>query len=593
MKATIDGFEYEFKEDELTVLEACRKAGVDVPTFCDLPGTTKQAACRICIVEIDGMRGLQTSCNAPLKDGMVVRTNTAKVRKSRKNTLELILANHPYDCRVCDRNGNCKLQKYSFEMGVRENPFVGEIRKSHIDSGTALIRDPERCILCGRCVRVCSEIQTVNAIQYTNRGFVTKVETAFGKGLEQSTCVSCGQCVINCPVGALCEQYDVRKVWGAMKEGKHVVVQAAPSVRVALGEEFGMPIGTLVVGKMYSAFKRLGFSAIFDTNFGADLTIMEEGSEFVKKFLAKMNGEKQNFPLLTSCCPGWVKFVEEFYPELIPNLSTAMSPEMMVGSVAKTYYAEKLGKPPEDIFVVSVMPCTAKKFEITQEDSMIEYNGKKIKPVDIVITTRELARMIKQARIDFANLPEAQAEDPLACYTGAGAIFAVTGGVMEAALRTGYYIITGEELGKVELNEVRGFEGVREATIDLKGKPLKVAVAHGLGNARKLMDKVMEQKKKAEKGEGEGMAEYDFIEVMACPGGCINGGGQPIHLEYIPDLKERRAKAIYCHDESLPMRKSHENPSVKKLYDEFYGKPYSEKAHKLLHRSYEKRDPYG
>ncbi|ABY93410.1 MULTISPECIES: NADH-dependent [FeFe] hydrogenase, group A6 [unclassified Thermoanaerobacter] len=558
-----------------TVLEAAKEAGIDIPTLCYLKEINQIGACRICVVEIEGVRNLQTSCTYPVFDGMKVYTNTPKVREARKLNLELILSNHDRSCLTCIRNTNCELQSLSKKLGVDEIRFEGENIKYSIDNASpSIVRDPNKCVLCRRCVSVCSEVQNVFAIGMVNRGFNTMVAPSFGRSLKDSPCISCGQCIEVCPVGAIYEKDHTKRVYEALAdEKKYVVAQTAPAVRVALGEEFGMPIGSIVTGKMVAALRRMGFDAIFDTNFAADLTIMEEGSELLERL---KNGGK--LPMITSCSPGWIAFCEKYYPEFIDNLSTCKSPHMMMGALVKSYYAEKKGLNPEDIYIVSIMPCTAKKLEIERPE--MQHNG--IKDVDAVLTTRELARMIKEMGIDFVNLPDEEYDEPLGMSTGAAVIFGATGGVMEAALRTVADIVEGKDLDKFDYEEVRGLEGVREATIRIDGKDIKVAIANGTGNAKKLLDKVK-----------AGEVEYHFIEVMGCPGGCIMGGGQPIHNpNEMEKVKELRAKAIYEADKNLPIRKSHKNPAIQKLYEEFLGSPLSEKSHHLLHTHYSKKELY-
>ncbi|KUJ91083.1 MAG: hydrogenase, Fe-only [Thermoanaerobacter thermocopriae] len=571
---TIDGITVEVPS-YYTVLEAAKEAGIDIPTLCYLKEINQIGACRICVVEIEGVRNLQTSCTYPVFDGMKVYTNTPKVREARKLNLELILSNHDRSCLTCIRNTNCELQSLSKKLGVDEIRFEGENIKYSIDNASpSIVRDPNKCVLCRRCVSVCSEVQNVFAIGMVNRGFNTMVAPSFGRSLKDSPCISCGQCIEVCPVGAIYEKDHTKRVYEALAdEKKYVVAQTAPAVRVALGEEFGMPIGSIVTGKMVAALRRMGFDAVFDTDFAADLTIMEEGSELLERL---KNGGK--LPMITSCSPGWIAFCEKYYPEFIDNLSTCKSPHMMMGALVKSYYAEKKGLNPEDIYVVSIMPCTAKKLEIERPE--MQHNG--IKDVDAVLTTRELARMIKEMGIDFVNLKDEEYDEPLGMSTGAGVIFGATGGVMEAALRTVADIVEGKDLDKFDYEEVRGLEGVREATIRIDGMDIKVAIANGTGNAKKLLDKVK-----------AGEVEYHFIEVMGCPGGCIMGGGQPIHNpNEMEKVKELRAKAIYEADKNLPIRKSHKNPAIQKLYEEFLGSPLSEKSHHLLHTHYSKKELY-
>ena len=563
---------------DYTILQAARQAGIDIPTLCYLKGVNEIGACRMCLVEVKGARGLVTACVYPVNEGMEVFTNTEKVRVARKTVLELTLSNHERKCLTCPRNQNCELQRLADELNVTDIAFEGEISKHEIDDmSPSIVRDNNKCILCRRCISTCKKIQTVGVIDAQGRGFATKIGCTFDKSLNETDCVMCGQCIAACPVGALYEKDSTKAVWAALAdETKHVVVQTAPAVRVALGEEFGMPIGTRVTGKMATALKKLGFDKVFDTDFAADLTIMEEGTELIGRI--KEGGK---FPMITSCSPGWVKFCEHNFPDFLDNLSTAKSPHEMYGAIIKSYYAEKEGIDPKDIFVVSVMPCTAKKFESQRE----ELRATGYPDVDAVLTTRELAKMIKEARLDFAKLPDSGFDNPFGeAATGAGVIFGATGGVMEAALRTVSEVLTGKSFDEIEYTAVRGIEGIKEATVTIGDLDVKVAVAHGLGNARALLEKVR-----------SGEADYHFIEIMACPGGCVTGGGQPIQPAKVKaeiDLKAARAKAIYDEDRSLPIRKSHENPFIKMLYDEYLGEPCGHKSHKLLHTHYVKRDKY-
>ena len=558
-----------------TILQAARQAGIDIPTLCYLKGINEIGACRMCLVEVKGAKGLVTACVYPVNEGMEVLTNTERVRSARKTVLELTLSNHEKKCLTCPRNQNCELQRLSDELGVTDIPFEGETIQREIDaSSPSIVRDNNKCILCRRCVSVCKKVQTVGVIDAKERGFITQIGCTFDKPLNDTDCVMCGQCIIACPVGALYEKDSTKDVWAALAdESKHVVVQTAPAVRVALGEEFGMPIGSRVTGKMVTALRKLGFDKVFDTNFSADLTIMEEGTELLGRI---KDGGK--FPMITSCSPGWVKFCEHNFPDLLENLSTAKSPHEMYGAIIKSYYAEKAGIDPKDIYVVSVMPCTAKKFESERE----ELAGTGYPDVDAVLTTRELAKMIKEARIDFTKLADTGFDHPFGEEaSGAGVIFGATGGVMEAALRTVSEVLTGKSFDEIEYNAVRGTEGIKEATVTIGDLDVKVAVASGLGNARALLEKV-------QKGE----ADYHFIEIMACPGGCVTGGGQPIQPAKVRaeiDLKAERAKAIYDEDRSLKVRKSHENPYIKQLYAEYLGEPCGHKSHKLLHTHYTAR----
>ena len=566
---TINGQNIE-TENGSTVLHAASKANIHIPTLCYLPEVQAIGACRVCLVEVEGMGNLQAACVFPATEGLKVHTNTEKVRKARKFSVEMLLSNHSMDCLTCARNLNCELQKIANELGVSEIRFTGEKSKGGIDdSSPSIRRDNGKCILCRRCVTVCENVQSVNALSLQGRGFETRVEAAFGNGLGDVACTNCGQCTLVCPVGAITEKDDTEGVWDAISDpSKFVIIQDAPAVRAALGEEFGYPPGTLVTCKMLAAARMLGFDRIFDTNFAADLTIIEEGSELLKR--VKEGGK---LPLITSCSPGWIKFIEHFYPQLLPHLSTCKSPHQMLGALSKTYFAEKEGINPKDIIVVSVMPCTAKKFECSRP----EMTDSGYKDVDYVLTTRELAKMIKEAGIDFRNLEDGTYDNPMGEYTGAATIFGATGGVMEAALRTAYELVTGKTLENLDFVAVRGLEGIKEAAIPIEGiGDVKVAVASGLGNARKLMERII-----------HGDADYHFIEIMACPGGCIGGGGQPIPVNY--EIKKLRAQALYSEDKSLKYRKSHENPSIKKIYDEFLIEPLGEKSHHLLHTKYTPR----
>ncbi len=572
VRVSINGKEIEVEKGS-TVLEAAKKANIHIPTLCYLPEVQAIGACRVCLVEVEGIGNLQAACVFPVTDGMKIHTNTERVRLARRFSLEMILSNHPMDCLACSRNLNCELQKIAHELGINEIRFKGEKSKGIIDeSSPSIRRDNNKCILCRRCVTVCENIQTVSALSLQGRGFETQVMPAFENGLGNVACTNCGQCALVCPVGAITEKDDTDAVWDALSDPtKFVIIQDAPAVRAALGEEFGYPPGTLVTGKMLAAARMLGFDRVFDTNFAADLTIIEEGSELLKRVK-----EKGVLPLITSCSPGWIKFIEHFYPELLPHLSTCKSPHQMLGALCKTYFAKKAGINPKDMVVVSVMPCTAKKFECTRP----EMADSGYKDVDYVLTTREFARMIKEAGIDFRNLEDGKYDDPMGEYTGAATIFGATGGVMEAALRTAYEIATGKTLEDVEFVAVRGLNGIKEATVPVEGiGDVKVAVAHGLGNARKIMEKI-------KKGE----ADYHFIEIMACPGGCVGGGGQPIPVD--AEIRRLRAQALYNEDRSLKYRKSHENPSIKKIYEDFLKEPLGELSHKLLHTKYTARNRY-
>lgn len=558
-----------------TILEAAREVGINIPTLCYLKDLNQIGACRMCLVEVKGARALQAACVYPVAEGIEVFTNTEKVRNARRTTLELILSNHERKCLTCVRNRNCELQALADELGVDDIPYQGENPKHEIDdSSTSLVRDNNKCVLCRRCIAACDN-QDISVISAVNRGFNTEVRAAFEQPMKNVACVFCGQCIVACPVGALYENSHIPRVQAALDNPeKHVVVQTAPAVRAALGEEFGLPIGTPVTGKMVAALRRLGFDKVFDTDTAADLTIMEEGTEFIERFT-----KQEKLPLITSCSPGWVKFCEHYYPEFTDNLSTAKSPMEMFGAVIKSYYAEKSGIDKKDIFSVAIMPCTSKKYEISRS----EHSSSGSQDVDASLTTRELARMIKQAGIDFNSLPDEEFDQPFGMATGAGVIFGTTGGVMEAAIRTVYEILEGKPLENLNVTAVRGLEGVKEATLKIAGKDVRVAVAHGTKNARAILEKVK---------AGE---HYDFIEIMACPGGCIHGGGQPIvdsKTKATTNVKALRAKALYSEDEATTLRKSHENPYVQKLYEEYFEKPCSHKSHELLHTTYTKRDKF-
>lgn len=573
----INGVDYSVP-DGSTILEAAKYVGIKIPTLCYLKDINAIGACRICVVEVKGARTPVAACVYPVNEGMEIKTNSPKILESRKTTLELILSNHKKECLSCVRSGSCELQQLCYEYGVDENKFAGENPAVEIDSSAAhMVRDNSKCILCRRCVAACSANQGIGVIGANERGFATQIASAFDMDLADTACVSCGQCITACPTGALHEKDDTDKVFEAIADPeKLVVVQAAPAVRASIAEAFGAAVGTNGEGKMIAAMRRLGFDKVFDTNFSADLTIMEEATEFL--------GRVQNggtLPLITSCSPGWVRYCENYFPEFIPNLSTCKSPQQMFGAVVKTYYAQKLGKNPEDIISVSVMPCTAKKYEVQRDDQ----SAAGVPDVDITITTRELSRMIKKAGIIWDELPEETADSPLGSYTGAGVIFGATGGVMEAALRTAVWKLTGENADSpIDFKEVRGTQGIKEATYNVGGKEVKVAVASGLANAKKLLKAIK-----------AGEAKYDFIEVMACPGGCVNGGGQiiqPASVTNFVDVRAERAKVLYNLDENAPLRRSHENPDVKALYDEFFGEPNSHKAHEILHTSYSAKKLY-
>ncbi len=567
----INGVEYSVPAGS-TILEACREAGIQIPTLCFLKDINEIGACRMCVVEVAKARSLVAACVYPIAPGMEIFTNTKRVQQARKTTLELILSNHNRNCLSCVRSGNCELQQLALAYGIEDaGKYDGAKTETEIDnSAIHMVRDNSKCILCRRCSAVCSQIQGIGVIGANNRGFKTQIGSAFELGLADTSCVNCGQCIAVCPTGALYEKDAVSDVFAAIADpDKYVVVQTAPAVRAALGEEFGYPMGTPVEGKMAAALRRLGFNKVFDTNFGADLTIMEEANEFLDRV---KNGGK--LPLITSCSPGWVKYCEHYFPGMIDNLSSCKSPAQMTGAIIKSYYAEKMGIDPANIVVVSVMPCTAKKFEMTRDDE----NGAGLPDIDFTLTTRELARMIKRGGVTFNALPDEGFDNPLGEGTGAAVIFGATGGVMEAALRTAVETLTGSELENVEFTAVRGVDGIKEATYNVAGMEIKVAVASGLKNANALLTKVQ-----------NGEADYHFIEIMGCPGGCVNGGGQPqVHanIRNTTDIRAERAKALYTLDDNAAVRKSHENEAVKTLYNEYLEKPGSHKAHELLHTTY-------
>ena len=573
---TINGIPVEVEEGT-TILEAARKINIDIPTLCFLKDINEVGDCRMCVVEVEGNRGFATACIQKVAEGMVVKTSTPAVIEARKIVLDLILSNHDRECLTCTRNGTCELQKLAQEFYVDEIKYQGSRNRHKIDDiSPSIVRDFNKCILCRRCVTTCKNVQGIGAIDCVNRGFESCISTVENKSLNDVNCTFCGQCIEACPVGALKEKDSTEIVWSKLRdEDTYVVVQTAPAVRAALGEEFGMPIGTNVTGKMVSALKHLGFDKVFDTNTGADFTIIEEGNEFLERF--KNNGV---LPMITSCSPGWVKYIEMNYPELIPHLSSCKSPHQMFGALIKTYFAEKEKIDPAKIFVVSVMPCIAKKFERTRDDMQ----GAGYDDVDAVLTTRELARMIKQAHINFVDLEDSKFDSPMGEATGAGAIFGVTGGVMEAALRTVQEKVTGNAFEKLEYESIRGMDGIKRAEVDMNGTKVKVVVASGLKNAQIIMEEIK-----------SGKADYQFVEIMACPGGCIMGGGQPIRTSKersTIDIRGKRASALYSIDEKSIIRKSHENPVVKKIYEEYLGEPGGHKAHELLHTTYVKREKY-
>lgn len=557
-----------------TILEAARLAGIEIPTLCFLKEINEIGACRICVVEVKGARSLVASCVYPVSEGMEVSTNSKRVIASRKKTIELLLSNHNMSCLQCSRSGNCELITLARALDVDMYKYQGDMTGGIPDtSAVHMIRDNSKCILCRRCVAVCEKYQAVGVIGTNERGFKTFVGSPFGMGLADTACVHCGQCINVCPTGALVEKTSIDEILEAIEDpGKHVVVQTAPSVRAGIAEEFGAPIGTDGEGKMVAALRRIGFDRVFDTDFAADLTIMEEANELIERVTG--GGV---LPMITSCSPGWVKYMESYYPELIPHLSSCKSPQQMFGAVLKTYYAQKMDWDPKDIVSVSVMPCTAKKFEIGREDQA----AAGVPDLDYTITTRELARMIKKLGINWNYLPEEKFDDPLGISTGAGVIFGATGGVMEAALRTAVDTLTGKDMPKLDYQEVRGTEGIKEAAYQVGDLTVKVAVASGLANAKVLMEKIK-----------RGEADYQFIEIMACPGGCVNGGGQPQQPGWVRntvDIKKKRAEVLYRHDENMQYRKSHDNPAIKQLYAEFLEKPGSHVAHHCLHTSYQKR----
>ncbi len=573
---TIDGVKVEVPKGT-TILEAAKNAGIDIPTLCFLKDINEMGDCRMCIVEVEGRRGFATSCIQTVEDGMVVHTHTPNVLEARHVILDLIISNHAKDCLTCTRSGNCELQTLAVKFNVLKVEFPGEMTKHKIDDlSPSIVRDFNKCILCRRCIAACKNVQKIGAIDCIKRGFESCISTVGDHSLNDVNCTNCGQCIQACPTGALHEKETIDDVWVKLKDpDSYVVVQTAPAVRVALGEEFGMPIGTNVTGKMITALKRLGFNKVFDTNTGADFTIMEEAYEFIERLK-----ENDSLPMITSCSPGWIKYIEMNYPELLPNLSTCKSPHQMFGALIKTYFAKKEGISPEKIYMVSVMPCIAKKFERQRP----EMKNDGLYDVDNVITTRELSRMIKQANIEFDKLEDSSFAAPMGEATGAAAIFGTTGGVMEAALRTAQDVLTGKDLPKIEFEKVRGGEGIKRATVNIAGKDIKVVAASGLANAQKIMEEIK-----------SGNADYQFVEIMACPGGCIMGGGQPIKNSKIRrevDVRKLRADSLYRIDEKSIIRKSHKNPVIQTVYEEFLDEPGSYRAHKLLHTHYVERPKY-
>ncbi len=587
MNITINTQKIEVPEGS-TILQAARQAGVSIPTLCNMENREAIGACRVCLVEVEGARTLVASCSTPATEGMVVHTHSTQARSARKQVLEMLLSEHDGNCPTCERGTDCELRSLAEEMGVTHVPFEGMKAKAHIDETTpALVRDNAKCIKCRRCVTICGEVQGVGALFPQGRGFQTVIGPAFTRDLDTVACVQCGQCAAVCPVGAIIEKSSIPEIWKALENPKlHVIVQTAPAIRAALGECFDYEPGTRVTGKMTAALRRLGFDSVFDTNFAADLTIMEEGTELLTRLKrALVDKEDVALPMFTSCSPGWINFAEFYFPKFLPNLSTCKSPQQMFGAVAKSYYAQKIGRKPEDIVVVSVMPCTAKKFEAQRP----EMNSSGMQDVDYVLTTRELGKMIKEAGIDFRVLPDEAMDAPLGLSSGAADIFANTGGVMEAALRTAYEIVTGRELPveNLHVQAISGLDGIKEAALTitgttqdwsfLEGVELRVAVSHGLANTRRLLEHIRD------KG-----TSYHFIEVMTCPGGCIGGGGQPRFTD--DSVRLKRMSAIYSEDESKTLRKSHENQDVQKLYKDYLGKPLGEKSHHLLHTHYKQKD---
>jgi NADP-reducing hydrogenase subunit HndD len=576
IKLTIDDKQVEVPAGT-SVLHAAKSVGIDIPTLCyfklgDMPIENRPGGCRVCVVEVEGRRNLAPACVTEVTEGMVVKTHTIRALNARKTVLELILSDHPTDCLVCAKSGNCELQSLAQKMGIRQLHYTGEQSTYRKDTSPSIIRDVDKCVMCRRCEMMCNEVQTVGVLSAVNRGFMSVVAPAFEMNLDHSVCTYCGQCVAVCPTGALTEVDHTNAVIRALADPtKTVVVQTAPAVRAALGEEFGLEPGTLVTGKMVAALRRLGFNYVFDTDFAADLTIMEEGTEFLNRLHAFLAGDKDvKMPILTSCCPAWVKFFEHQFPDMMDIPSTAKSPQQMFGPIAKEYFGKKLGINRKDMVVVSIMPCLAKKYECSRDEFKVDGNP----DVDFSISTRELALLIKQSNIDFNSLPNEDFDQPLGESTGASVIFGTTGGVIEAAVRTAYELHTGKKLPKVDFTELRGMEGIRSASIDVDGFELKIGIAHGLGNARKLLEEVR-----------AGKSQFHAIEIMACPGGCIGGGGQPLHHGN-SDILKKRQRAIYQEDAGKPIRKSHENPFIIELYKEFLGKPMSEKSHHLLHTVY-------
>jgi NADP-reducing hydrogenase subunit HndD len=574
---TIDGKNVSVVEGS-SILEAARKIDIDIPTLCFLKEINEVGNCRMCLVEIDGVRGYKTSCVYPAEEGMNVKTNTKDLIETKREILQLILSAHDKKCLSCVRNTNCRLQDLCKKFEIEDYDYEGEMPEAILDDASeCIVRNTAKCILCRRCVNVCKNVQNVSAISVMNRGFNSRVGVALNMSIKKSTCVGCGQCIINCPVGALTEKSSVKHLKDALSDPKkHVVIQTAPSVRASIGEEFGMPIGSLVTGKMVASLRKLGFDRIFDTDLGADITIMEEATEFISRL--KKGG---TLPMITSCSSGWITFAEKFYPDQLKNLSTCKSPMEILGTLIKTYYAEKMNIDPKDIYSVALMPCSAKKAEILREELKLDGG---LLAVDNVVTTREMARVLKEANIDLALCEDEEFDTPLGIATGAGHIFGTTGGVMEAALRSVAYILDGTIIENVEFESVRGSKNLREADIQIAGKTYKIAVAQSLATVSKVLDEIK-----------DGTSKYAFIEVMTCPGGCVNGGGQPLVNEYKAskiDVRALRAKALYTADKEAKYRKSHDNPNVKVIYKEFLGEPNGKRSHELLHTKYNKQDTY-
>lgn len=588
IKLMIDGKQVEV-EKNTTILEAARQNGIDIPTLCFLKDINEVGDCRMCIVEVEGRKGFATSCIQLVEEGMVVKTHSPEILEARKIILDLILSNHHKDCLTCSRNGNCELQALSMKFNVQKIEYEGEMSEHKIDDKSpAIVRDFNKCILCRRCVATCKNMQEIGAIDCINRGFNSCISTTYDHSLNDVDCTFCGQCIESCPTGALKEKEYIDEVWAKIKdEHSYVVVQTAPAVRVALGEEFGMEIGTNVTGKMVSALKQMGFSKVFDTNTAADFTIMEEANEFIQR--VTNNG---TLPMITSCSPGWVRFAEKNYPELLGHLSTCKSPHQMFGALIKSYFAEKYKIDKSKIVTVSVMPCIAKKYEASREEMEVEG----LRDVDFVITTRELSRMIRQANIDFIHLEDSNFDNPMGEASGAGAIFGTTGGVMEAALRTATDILENKDLKQIEYKSVRGEAGIKEASLNIAGKQINIAVVSGLANARKIMNQIQKDKETCKQQvQVNKKCKYDFIEIMACPGGCVMGGGQPIKnskIKALVDVRKLRADAIYTIDEKSTIRKSHQNPVIKQIYNEFLKEPGSDVSHKYLHTKYSKKEKY-